>query len=63
MDGSGFVDVPGGRLYYEADGSGHPLLLIHGNLPPTEPKTTRVSRNRSTRPPAGDWGRFARRPW
>lgn len=32
MDRSGFVDVPGGRLYYEADGSGHPLLLIHGNL-------------------------------
>ena len=29
---SGFVDVPGGRLYYEADGSGHPLLLIHGDL-------------------------------
>jgi 3-oxoadipate enol-lactonase len=29
---TGFVDVPGGRLYHEADGSGHPLLLLHGNL-------------------------------
>lgn len=32
MQDSGIVEVPGGRLYYEADGSGHPLLLIHGNL-------------------------------
>lgn len=32
MQDSGFVDVAGGRLYYEADGSGHPMLLIHGNL-------------------------------
>jgi len=29
---SGFVPVPGGRLYYEVEGSGHPLLLIHGGL-------------------------------
>jgi 3-oxoadipate enol-lactonase len=29
---SGFVDVDGGRLYYEVEGSGHPLLLIHGGL-------------------------------
>ncbi|MDQ3689388.1 MAG: alpha/beta hydrolase [Chloroflexota bacterium] len=32
MTQSGFVEVPGGRLYWEANGSGHPLLLIHGNL-------------------------------
>jgi 3-oxoadipate enol-lactonase len=29
---SGFVEVEGGRLYYEAEGDGHPLLLIHGGL-------------------------------
>ena len=29
---SGFLEVPGGRLYYEVEGSGHPLLLIHGGL-------------------------------
>jgi 3-oxoadipate enol-lactonase len=29
---SGFVHVPGGRLYYEVEGSGPPLLLIHGGL-------------------------------
>ncbi|HUG47521.1 MAG TPA: alpha/beta hydrolase [Candidatus Limnocylindria bacterium] len=29
---SGFIDVPGGRLYYEIEGSGPPLLLIHGGL-------------------------------
>lgn len=28
---SGFVAVDGGRLYYEAAGSGDPVLLIHGN--------------------------------
>ena len=27
-----FVSVPGGRLFYEVEGSGHPLLLIHGGL-------------------------------
>ena len=32
MSESGFVDVDGGRLYYEVEGSGHPLLLIHGGL-------------------------------
>ena len=32
MSESGFVDVEGGRLYYEVKGSGHPLLLIHGGL-------------------------------
>lgn len=29
---SGYVAVPGGRLWYEAQGSGHPLLLIPGGL-------------------------------
>jgi 3-oxoadipate enol-lactonase len=29
---TGFLDVPGGRLYYEVEGSGPPLLLIHGGL-------------------------------
>jgi 3-oxoadipate enol-lactonase len=32
MAESGFVDVVGGRLYYEVEGEGHPLLLIHGGL-------------------------------
>jgi 3-oxoadipate enol-lactonase len=32
MGESGFVDVPGGRLYYEVEGDGRPLLLIHGGL-------------------------------
>jgi 3-oxoadipate enol-lactonase len=29
---SSFVDVDGGRLYSEVEGSGHPLLMIHGGL-------------------------------
>jgi len=29
---SGFVEVEGGKLYYEVEGGGHPLLLIHGGL-------------------------------
>ncbi len=29
---SGYVDVLGGRLYYEVEGEGQPLLLIHGGL-------------------------------
>jgi 3-oxoadipate enol-lactonase len=29
---SGFVDVDGGRIYFEVEGEGHPLLLIHGGL-------------------------------
>lgn len=32
MSETGWLDVPGGRLYYEVDGSGEPLLLIHGGL-------------------------------
>jgi 3-oxoadipate enol-lactonase len=28
----GFLDVPGGRLYYEVEGDGHPLTLIHAGL-------------------------------
>jgi 3-oxoadipate enol-lactonase len=32
MPDSGFIDVDGGRLYYEVEGDGHPLLLIHGGL-------------------------------
>jgi 3-oxoadipate enol-lactonase len=29
---SGFVDVEGGRLYYEADGNGFPLVFIHAGI-------------------------------
>ncbi len=29
---SGFLEIDGGRLYYEVEGDGHPLLLIHGGL-------------------------------
>jgi 3-oxoadipate enol-lactonase len=32
MSESGFVDVPGGRLYLEVEGDGPPLLLIPGGL-------------------------------
>jgi 3-oxoadipate enol-lactonase len=29
---AGFVGVDGGRIYFEVEGDGHPLLLIHGGL-------------------------------
>lgn len=29
---TGYVDVPGGRLYYESLGSGDAIVLIHGNI-------------------------------
>jgi 3-oxoadipate enol-lactonase len=29
---TGFVEVPGGRLYYEVDGDGTPLTLIHAGV-------------------------------
>ena len=29
---AGFLEVDGGRIYYEVEGDGHPLLLIHGGL-------------------------------
>ena len=32
MSESGFVSVQGGRVYYEAEGDGPPVLLIHGGL-------------------------------
>jgi 3-oxoadipate enol-lactonase len=32
MAESGFLEVEGGRIYYEVDGAGSPLLLIHGGL-------------------------------
>ena len=32
MQEAGFLDVGSGRIYYELEGSGHPLLLIHGGL-------------------------------
>jgi pimeloyl-ACP methyl ester carboxylesterase len=32
MAASGHIDVDGGNLYYEVEGDGHPLLLIHGGL-------------------------------
>jgi 3-oxoadipate enol-lactonase len=28
---AGFVEVPGGRLYYETTGAGDPIVFIHGN--------------------------------
>ena len=40
VSASGFVPVGGGRIYYEVEGSGHPLLLIHcglGNLRQWDP--------------------------
>jgi 3-oxoadipate enol-lactonase len=32
MAESGFVDAKGAKIYYEVEGNGHPLLLIHGGL-------------------------------
>lgn len=32
MDAKGFLEVPGGRLYYEVTGAGHPLVLIHAGV-------------------------------
>jgi pimeloyl-ACP methyl ester carboxylesterase len=32
MGESGFLEVDGGRIYYEVEGEGHPLLIIHGGL-------------------------------
>jgi pimeloyl-ACP methyl ester carboxylesterase len=29
---SGYLEVEGGRIYYEVESAGHPLLLIHGGL-------------------------------
>lgn len=29
---TGYVEVEGGRLYYEAAGQGHPVILIHGGF-------------------------------
>jgi 3-oxoadipate enol-lactonase len=29
---TGFVELDGARIYYEVEGDGHPLLLIHGGL-------------------------------
>ncbi|MGI8929608.1 MAG: alpha/beta fold hydrolase [Candidatus Limnocylindrales bacterium] len=29
---SGFVDMPGGKLYYEAEGEGSPITLIHAGV-------------------------------
>jgi 3-oxoadipate enol-lactonase len=28
----GFVEVAGGRIYYETDGDGHPLVLVHAGV-------------------------------
>jgi pimeloyl-ACP methyl ester carboxylesterase len=32
MGTSGFVELEGGRIYFEVDGEGHALLLTHGGL-------------------------------
>ncbi len=32
MAESGFIEVDGGRIYFEVEGDGQPLLLIHGGL-------------------------------
>jgi pimeloyl-ACP methyl ester carboxylesterase len=32
MTDSGFVETNGARIYYEADGSGHPLVLVHAGI-------------------------------
>ena len=32
MAQTGFLEVGGGRLYYEVEGDGHPLTLIHAGI-------------------------------
>jgi 3-oxoadipate enol-lactonase len=32
MGTSGWIEIPGGRLYHEVDGSGHPLVLVHAGV-------------------------------
>ncbi len=32
MTETGYLDVNGGRLYYEVEGEGHPLVLIHAGI-------------------------------
>ena len=32
MTDTGFIPVPGGRLYYEADGAGTPVVLVHAGV-------------------------------
>ena len=32
MADAGFVEVNGGRLYFEAEGTGHPLVLVHAGV-------------------------------
>lgn len=32
MTDSGYLDVDRGRLYYEVDGDGHPLVLVHAGV-------------------------------
>jgi hypothetical protein len=27
---SGYIEVPGGKLYYEAAGGGEPVVFVHG---------------------------------
>lgn len=29
---TGYVDIPGGRMYYEVAGAGHPFLMIHADV-------------------------------
>src|SRR4028118_2313932 len=36
LDNSRFVEVPGGRLWVESQGSGTPLVLLHDGLLPSE---------------------------
>jgi 3-oxoadipate enol-lactonase len=46
MSDSGFVPVDGGSLYFEAEGRGHPLLLIHAgvaNLRMWDPQVPRLA--------------------
>src|SRR5262245_899214 len=33
---TGFIEVPGGRLWYESSGTGTPLVLLHDGLLPSE---------------------------
>lgn len=40
---TGFIEVPGGRLWYEARGTGFPLVFLHDGLLPSETWDDQVS--------------------
>ncbi len=61
MSDSGFIDIHGGRLYFEVEGSGHPLVLVHAgvaNLRMWDPQVPALAEHyRVIRYDTRGWGR------